>query len=120
MKESTRAKVASVVGAAFKVTNISSVYDYSSASHKSMSVKVTDGKVSGFDYGTSSHFSGAGHGKKLDFYDNETSSHVQLKLEGKKFSGYDYYTGQHFSGTISGNSISLYDYETCQYYNYSI
>ena len=120
MKEATRSKVASVIGAAFKKKNISSVYDYSSGGYKNTSAKVENGKVSGYDYSTSSHFSGGGSGGKLDFYDYETSSHVQLKLEGKKFSGYDYHTNKHFSGTISGNSISLYDYESNQYYNYSV
>jgi hypothetical protein len=119
MKESTRARVASIVGAAFKEKKINSVYDYASGKYRNTSVKVKGGKVNGYDYSSSSHYSGGGQGGKLDFYDYETSSHVQLKLDGKKYSGYDYHTGKHFSGTISGNSISLYDYETGQYYNYS-
>jgi hypothetical protein len=120
MKDSTRARVASVVGAAFKNKDVSSVYDYASGSYKNTSVKVKDGKVSGYDYSTSSHYSGDGQRGKLDFYDYETSSHVQLNIDGEKFSGYDYHTSNHFSGTINGNSISLYDYETGQYYNFSV
>jgi hypothetical protein len=119
MKKSTRAKVAAAVGASHKNKSISSVYDYNAGAHRNLSAKVNSGKLNGYDYGTSSHFSGGGNGK-LDFYDYETSSHVQLKLEGGKFSGYDYHTSQHFSGTITNNSISLYDYETGQHYSYSV
>jgi hypothetical protein len=119
MKEPTRARVAAVVGATIKKKKVSSVYDYSQGGHRSASAKVTDGKVSGYDYDTSSHFSGGGGGK-LDFYDYDTSAHVQLKLNGNKFKGYCYHTGSHFSGTVKGSSISLYDYETGQHYNFSI
>ena len=119
MKDSTRARVAAAVGAAVKQKRISGVFDYQSGKHRQASADVSHGKVTGFDYDSSTHFSGGGS-KKLDFFDYETSSHVQLKLDGKKFSGFDYYTSSHFSGTISGNSISLYDYETGQYYNYGV
>ncbi|GAU08884.1 hypothetical protein [Desulfoplanes formicivorans] len=119
MKDSTRAKVAAAVGAAYKKKSVSSVYDYSTGSHKSISAKVENGTLSGFDYGSSSHFSG-GSNDKLDFYDYETSSHVQLKLEGSKFSGYDYHSSNHFSGNINGSFVSIYDYETGQHYNFSV
>lgn len=119
MLESTRAKVAAAAGAAHKTESVSSVYDFSAGSYKNISVKVNNGKLDGYDYETSIHFSGGGNGK-LDFYDYETFSHVLLKLENGKFSGYDYHTSRHFSGTINNNSISLYDYETGQHYCFSV
>ncbi|GAA6170817.1 hypothetical protein NBRC116592_04870 [Colwellia sp. KU-HH00111] len=119
MKDSTRARVAAAVGAAFKEKSISSVYDHTTGNHNNISAKVTNGKLNGFDYSTSSNFSG-GSKKKLDFFDYDTSAHVQLKLEGKKFSGFDYHSSQHFSGNINGQSISIYDYQTGQHYNYSV
>lgn len=118
MKEATRARVASVAGAAIAGKDVSSVYDYSHGSYRTISAKVSDGRVNGYDYGTSSHFSGGGS-QALSFYDYENSAHVQLKIEGNRFSGYDYDTNAHFSGTVNGNSVSLYDYENSHYYNYS-
>lgn len=119
MKGSTRARVAAIVGAASNVRAVSSVYDYSCGEYRTISVSVNNGHVSGYDYDTSTHFSG-GSGGNLNFYDYETSQHVQLNLNGNSVNGYDYHSGQHFSGTITGNAVSLYDYETGQYYNYSV
>ena len=119
MKDSARARVAAIVGAASKGKNISSVYDYSSGGHRNTSVSINGGQISGFDYTTSSHFSGGGSGN-LDFYDYETSKHVQLKMNGNNFDGYDYHSGRHFSGTVNSGSVSLYDYETAQHHNYSV
>lgn len=119
MKDSTRARVASVVAAASKERRVSSIYDYALSGYRNASADVRNGRVNGYDYGTSSHFTGGGQNGKLDFYDYETSSHVQLKLEGDKFSGYDYLTGHHFSGSVRSGSISIYDYGTSQYHNYS-
>lgn len=121
MKDSTRARVAAIVGATSKGQNVSSVYDYSSGGYRNASVSVnSNGNVDGYDYTTSSHFSGGGGQGNLDFYDYETSKHVQLKMNGNNFEGYDYHSGKHFSGSVSGSSISLYDYETGQYYNFSV
>ena len=117
MKDTTRARVAAVVAAAKRNRKISSVFDYGAGSYRNASAEVRSGKVTGYDYGTSSHFSGGSSGK-LDFFDYETSSHVQLKIDGEKFSGFDYHTGSHFSGDMHGNSISVYDYGTGQYHNY--
>ncbi len=118
MKESTRARVAAVIGAAINQQHVSGVYDHGSGSHRNVSASIKDGKVSGYDYDTSSHFSGVRSGD-LGFYDYDNSTHVQLKLDGHKFTGYDYHTSNHFSGEVNGKSISLYDYETGQYYNFS-
>jgi hypothetical protein len=120
MKDSTRARVAAIVGAASKGQNVSSVYDYSSGGHRNTSVSINNGQVSGYDYTTSSHFSGGGGSGNLDFYDYETSKHVQLKINGNNFEGYDYHSGKHFSGTVNNGAVSLYDYETGQHYNYSV
>jgi hypothetical protein len=117
MKDSTRARVAAAVAAAAKGKKVSSVYDYSAGQHRNASAELRNGNVKGYDYSTSSHFSGGS--RDLNFYDYETSAHVQLKLDGEKFKGYDYHTGAHFSGTVRGRSISLYDYETGQHYNFS-
>jgi hypothetical protein len=118
MTPSARARVAAVIGAAFHAKRVSSVYDYSMGGHRSMTAEVRAGTVAGYDYSTSTHFSGSGTG--LDFYDYETSTHVQLKLEGTQFSGYDYHSGRHFSGSINGSPVSLYDYETSQHNNYTV
>lgn len=118
MKDPTRARVAAVVGAAAMKRNVSSVYDYSSGNHRNTSAKVENGRVSGYDYNTSTHFSGGG--SNLDFYDYDTSAHVQLKMNGNQFNGFDYYTNSHFSGSVNGSSISLYDHETGQHYTFSV
>ena len=118
MKHELRARVASVVAAATSGANVNSVYDYSKNVHRQASVQINMGQISGYDYDTSTHFSGGGNGV-LDFYDYETSKHVQLKLNGNQFSGYDYNSSSHFSGTANNRSITLYDYETSQHYNFS-
>ena len=117
MKHEARARVAAIVAAVNKGSSISSVYDYAKSVHRKTSADVRSGQITGYDYDTSSHFSGGGS-NSLDFYDYETSTHIQLKLNGNQFSGYDYHTSQHFSGTVNGNSISLYDYQTSQHYNF--
>lgn len=119
MKDTTRARVAAIVGSAVKRQSVSSVYDYSMSGHRSISATVSDSGVSGYDYSTSSHFSGGGGGA-LDFYDYHNAKHVQLALDGYSFSGYDYDSGRHFSGTANGGSIAVYDYETSKHYNYSV
>lgn len=118
MKQSSRVRVAAVVGAAASGKRVSSVYDYSIGTHRSISADVSGGRVTGYDYSTSSHFSGSG--SDLGFYDYEFSAHVQLRVDENQFSGYDYNTSSHFSGTVNGGSIALYDYETSRYYNYSV
>jgi len=117
MNASTRARVAAIVVAAATGKNVSSIYDYERSAYRSMSVKVGNRQVTGYDYEASAHFSGGG--SDLNFYDYDRSAHVQLKLKDKSFSGYDYGTSDHFSGTVNDRSVSLYDYGTCQYYNYS-
>jgi len=119
MKETTRARVAAAVGAASPKKEVSSVYDYSASRYKNISASFSSGSLSGYDYSTSSHFSGNGGGS-MDFYDYGNSNHVQLRVNGTDFEGYDYDSQKHFSGTINGNSVSLYDYETRKYYNYSV
>jgi len=118
MKVTTRARVAAAVGAATSGRNVSAVYDYSVGRHHNISAAVSQGRVTGYDYTTASHFSGSG--SSLDFFDYHNSKHVQLKRRGAHFEGYDYDSCAHFSGTVSGNAISLYDYETNRHYNYSI
>ena len=117
MKESTRSRVVSSVASAIMRKKINNVYDYQAGKHRQSSAEVVDGRVQGYDYDTSTHFSGSG--SNLDFYDHETCSHVQLKIEGDKFSGFDHHSGSHFSGKVSGNSITIYDYETGKHYNFS-
>ncbi|WP_143331141.1 hypothetical protein [Burkholderia aenigmatica] len=120
MKDSTRARVAAVVGAAALDKKVSSVYDYGSGKFRTVSVhKRDDGGVSGYDFETSTHFSG-GSADSLNFYDYQNARHVNLKLDGGKFSGYDYDSGFHFSGTVKSQSISIYDYETGRFHNYRV
>ncbi|MCA7931210.1 hypothetical protein [Burkholderia cepacia] len=119
MKDTTRARVAAAVGAAVLRKNVTSVYDYSSGGYKSISASVGNGSLNGYDYTTSSYFTGSS-GTSLDFYDYHSSKHVLLNLKNGSFDGYDYDSGKHFSGTVNGNSISLYDYETSKHYNYAV
>ncbi|SFD03040.1 hypothetical protein [Collimonas sp. OK412] len=119
MKNTTRVRVAAVVGAAALRKDVTAVYDYSMSGFKNISASIAVGAVTGYDYSTSSHFSGGGNGS-LDFYDYHNSKFVQLKLKEKTFEGYDYDSQKFFAGSVSGGSISLYDYETNQYYNYSV
>jgi hypothetical protein len=121
MRDLTRARVAAIVASAARKKSVSAVYEYSSGRFRNISVTVDAGKVTGYDYGSDSHFSGSnGSADALDFYDHESSSHVQLHLKGKKFSGYDYHTMSHFAGTLNGNAISLFDYQTGQSYAFRV
>ena len=121
MRDSTRARVAAIVGAASKDQNISTVYDHASGRHRSTSVYIRNGRVSGYDYLTSSYFSGGSGGSgNLDFFDFETARQVQLKMNGNNFDGYDCHSGEHFSGTVHRGSVSLYDYETEHNYSFGV
>ena len=120
MKDTTRARVAAIIGADLKGQSVSSVYDYSSGDHRNISVSLNNGRVSGYDYTTSSHFIGDGGPGNLDFYDYETSNNVQLKMNGNSFFGYDYKSGKAFSGAVNEDSLTLYDYETGQHYRYKV
>ena len=120
MIPSARSRVAAIVGAKFRQKNISSVYDYDSGQYRNTSVRLSGRRIQGYDYGSSTHFSGSDRDDNLSFYDYQTGNHVNLKLNGRKFSGFDYHTGQHFSGTISGSSVSLYDYQDGTYHNFSV
>lgn len=119
MKDSARARVAAVVASAAAKKSVSSVYDYTTGGHRSVSVDATSGGVTGFDYTTSSHIS-AGSSGNLGFYDYEFGSHVQLDLVGEQFTGYDYLSGTHFSGTVRNGSVSVFDYETGKHHSYSV
>ena len=120
MKDSLRARVAAVVGAAATKRNVDSVFNYAVSKYQNTAVQINGLSINGFDYTTNTHFSGTGNKSGgLDFYDYETSSHVQLTLNNQQFEGYDYHTSSHYSGSINGNSISIYDYETQQNYNFS-
>ena len=121
MKDSTRARVAAIVGAASSDQNVSSVYDHAAGRRRRTSVYIGNGRVSGYDCLTSSYFSGGSGGSgDLDFFDFETAKHVQLKITGNSFDGYDYHSGKHFSGTVCCGSVSLYDYETEHHYSFGV
>ena len=92
MKDTTRARVAAAVGAAVLRKNVTSVYDYSSGGYKSISASVGNGSLNGYDYTTSSYFTGSS-GTSLDFYDYHSSKHVLLNLKNGSFDGYDYDSG---------------------------
>ncbi|WP_155629302.1 hypothetical protein [Burkholderia territorii] len=120
MKDSTRARVAAIVGAAAFNKKVSSVYDFGSGKFRTVSAQKRDGGgVSGYDFETSTHFSG-GSSDSLNFYDYQHGRHVNLKLTEGKFSGYDYESGCHFSGTAKSNSVSIYDNELGKFYNYRV
>ncbi len=121
MRDSTRARVAAIVGAASKDQNVSSVYEYASGRHRSTSVYIGNGRVSGYDHGTSSYFfGGSGGSGNLEFFDFETAKHVQLKMNGNNFYGYDHNSVKHFYGTIQAGSLSLYDHETGHHYSFGV
>lgn len=120
MKNSSRARTAAIVGAASTKMKVSSIYDHGKGGYISTSVEVNGNRFNGYDYTTSSHFSGGGS-ENLDYYDYENSAHVSLTIDqNSQFSGYDYDTRNHFSGKVNNRSISFYDYQTRKYYSYSI
>ncbi|MGL5007061.1 MAG: hypothetical protein ACRC53_06760 [Plesiomonas sp.] len=120
MQESTRARVAAIIGASACNKRVLSVYDYQAGRYKNTQVKITEGRISGYDLNTQSgfqtHNSRAG---KLDFYDAQTHTKVQLELSGNRFKGYDFHTGKYFHGSINGRNIGLYDTETGRQHHYS-
>lgn len=120
MQESTRARVAAIIGAAARDKRVLSVYDYHAGRYKNTQVKISRGRIRGYDVNSGSHFmSNQGRPGKLDFYDAQTRSKIQLELSGNRFKGYDFHTGKYFHGSVNGHAIGLYDTETGRVYNYS-
>ena len=121
MSDSTRARVAAIVAAASRDQDVFFVYDHVSGVHRNTSVYLGNGRVSGYDHGTSSYFFGyPGGSGNLDFFDLETTKHIRLKMTGNNFAGYDFHSGEHFSGTIDHSSVSLYDCDTGRHYSFRV
>jgi hypothetical protein len=87
---------------------LTSIYQYGGDSgHKSMSVDISGTKVTGYDYGTSSHFTGS----IPSLYHYGEGCHVEFKDKGSgKYTGYVYGVGAHFEVTVKQKSASFYDY----------
>ena len=54
----------------------------------------------------------------FDFWDPDTSAHVQMMLTEDTLWGFDFHTNCHFSGTILKQTLSIYDYETGRRYDF--
>jgi hypothetical protein len=77
---------------------------------------VSNGRVSGYDYGESCFFDG----NMNSLYHYGESCHLELKPQGNgKYSGYDYGSSCHFEVTVRGNNADLYDYGESAYFSYS-
>ena len=96
--------------------NLSSIYDYSGAGYRSISMQIAGTKVTGYDYSISAHFSGS----MPSLYHYGVSGHVEFKHKGgNKYGGYDYSSGSHFEVTVKGNDASFYDYGSSGWTSYS-
>lgn len=117
MKPHLRAVVSATAVAHSTGKNVSSIYDYSSSQHATISVSMSGSNVNGYDYARGSTFSGS----LSNLYDYGDGHTITLKEDGPgEYSGYDYGSSHHFMLTISGGSVSLYDYETGTYYNFLV
>ncbi len=120
MKNSTKIRIAAAVGSVANERKVQSIFDISTKCYRSTSAAFENGKLQGYDFVTSSEFSGEIQGDNIYFFDNETSSHVHLRLENRKFRGYDYLTGCSFSGSVSGGFISLRDEFSSHYSHFRV
>lgn len=118
MKAALRPRVASIVAADYTGNEIDSIFDCDRSQYVSLSAKIENGEVDGFDYSTATYFSGNGKGT-LDFFDYQSSSYVDLKKENGNYSGFDYETASYFDAKISGSTVEIFDYQTSKYYNFS-
>lgn len=119
MKQNVRARVASIVAAHKLNKRITSVFDQSRSAYVNLDTKMDGGVVNGFDYTSSSYFSGS-NSQSLNFFNYDSGSYVDLKVSGNNYSGFDFESSCYFDVTISGNSITIFDYETSDYYNFSV
>lgn len=116
MKSDLRAIMAAVAAAHNRKTTLTSIYDYSEGSYRTVQVSFNGSNLSGYDYPRSAHISGTL--PSLFWYGD--SHHVMFTPQGNgQYSGFDYGSSSHFTVNVSGSGISLYDYETNSYYNYS-
>jgi len=134
MDQAICARVAAIVGSAALQKVVSAIYDYSAAGHRNVAADARTGSISGYDYSTSSHFSGTGTSTpggirggisggvsgSFDIYDYQRSAHVSFRLDNSVFSGYDYSTSSHFSGSVNASAIWIYDNATGKHYIYSV
>jgi len=132
MDHVTCARVAAVVGSAAAQKRVSAVFDYSAQKQPNVSADVRTGDLSGYDYSTSSLFSGAVSSRNnsrfnnsdfsgsFEIYDYQKSARISLTLEINTFAGFDYSTQSHFCGSVNGSAISIYDYSTGQYHDFSV
>ena len=98
--------------------SLSAIYKYGDDSgFKTIAMKVANGKVTGYDYTTSSHFTGT----MPNLYHYGESCHVQLQAKGNgKYAGFVYGGGGHFEVTVKGKNASFYDYGGSGWTQYSV
>jgi hypothetical protein len=118
MMESTRARVATIVGAVRKGMPVCPIRDFSNIDFGTASASIINVLIAGKDFAAEGQFPGNCNFENLDFYDYETLKPVQLEFDGSNFLGFDHHSGRNFSGFITGVSIVLYDYETARNYNF--
>lgn len=120
MNEPARRAVAYIAGRVLSGRSSSAVYDFGCSKYFSFSGKITESKVSAYDYTEQCHIGGSGHSGSFSLYHYGAQNHISLRVSGRKFRGFDYGSGGHFSGAVNGRSISVYDYQQCAWFGYTI
>ena len=115
MQESTRMRVAAVVGTIVR-RKTPVLQEHSIGGCANLGAGDSDASLREWA-NRSVHFpnGSAGH---FDFWDPDTSAHVQMMLTEDTLWGFDFHTNCHFSGTILKQTLSIYDYETGRRYDY--
>lgn len=116
MKDHTRRAIAYITGSIISQNERSSVYDYFTSKHYSISGSLDANQISIYDHSEGCHISGS----FPSVYHHGNGKHISIQMNGSSFSGYDYDESCHFSGSVNGTSISIYDYGESSHFNYSV
>jgi hypothetical protein len=86
---------------------LNEIHDHSGAGRVGVTVNILEGKVVGWDYSTSSRFSGP----MENIYHEVDRSYLHLKADGDgRYSGYDHASGSHFNVVVNGKDAAVYDH----------
>lgn len=97
--------------------DVSSIFQYGNGSgYRTVSVKISNNRVTAFDYSKSAHFTG----NLPNLYHYGERCHVQFRDEGGgKYKGFVYGVSHHFEVTVRGNRASFFDYGGSGYTEFS-